>query len=608
MDKEFINYLKTCKLFSSLNEADLPKIAAKISSTELRTNDILFYQGAPSDNVFLLIRGEMIAILTLTDNTSKILGHIEPGETAGEIGALTGEPRSLTIRATKECTLLRLSNKDFIEICYTYPAVMYATVHPVVTRSESMLHMLSLEKPTQHIALVPANSKVSQLKKFATKFLELADKFENLILISDFQEDFYSDDFDQDVLQQKIHEKTIHKKKSQKIVYLVKSLTSPLATICLKKADVLYVIADGPTKPKAHSHLKLDKLLLSRIDNRTEHLKSRPELIALHPEGTQTPTNTASWLDQTKFNLHHHVRVNSTRDYHRLLRFIRGKAVGLVLGGGGTRGWAHLGALKALEEEKIPIDIIGGTSVGAIVGACYAMSESYDESYQKFQTIIDASRHSVSWRSLTWPVVSLFDAKNFTNSQLNVFAQSLIEDTWLPYFCISSNLANYTECVHRRGLIWEKTRASSSMPGLIPPMVINGELHLDGGLLNNLPVDVMRQYIGKTGKIIAIELNSSIGDKRHYQFPPIFTFQQALLARLRRKKDNYRLPRFLDIFMRGVLIGSSAKTRQNSLVANTLVNVNLNKFRLLHANQKQADKMIELGYLETKAQLEQKKD
>jgi NTE family protein len=602
MDNEISNYLKTCKLFSTLDDIAINKIATKTYMTELRANNTLFYQGAPSDSIFLLIKGEMVALLTTADKTTKILGHVEPNQTVGELGALSGEPRSLTIKAIKDCILLKLSSKDFIETCYLYPAVMYATVHPVITHSESIIHMMSLKKSTEHVVLVPATSTTSRLKKFAHQFIEYADKFQNLIIISDFEVDFYSEDFDHDTLQQKIHLKEKSKKKSQKIIYLLESSTSPLAKICLKKADMIYLIADSQSKPK------IDHSLLDRIDSRTAHFKSYPELILLHPKETTLPKNTSAWLQLTQFNFHHHVRTHSSRDYHRLLRFIRGKAVGVVLGGGGTRGWAHLGAIKALHEEKIPIDIIGGTSVGAIVGACYALNESYDEAYNRFEAIIEASRHSISWRSLTWPIISLFDAKNFTNAQLSVFQQLLIEDTWLPFFCTSSNLANYEECIHRSGLIWEKTRASSSLPGLIPPMVINGELHLDGGLLNNLPVDIMRQMVGKGGKIVAVELNSSIGDKRRYQFPPIFTFKEAFLARKMKKNESYRLPRLLDTFMRGLLIGSSAKTRQNGLGANVIVNLNLNKFRLLHSNSKQAEKMIEVGYSELKAQLQQNKD
>lgn len=603
MDSELTNFLKSCQLFSSLDESALKIIASKVSITELHPNETLFYQGAPSDSVFILIKGEMVAILTTVNHTTKVLGHIEPCETVGELGALAGEPRSLTVKTTKECTLLKLTAKDFIEICYANPVVMYATVHPVITRSQSILHMMSLEKSSQYIVLVPANHKVTQLNEFAYQFLELAEQFQNLIVISDFQIDFYGDDFDQHVLQEKIHEKEKNKKKNQKIIYLLRSPSTPLAKITLKKADKLYLIADSQSHPEIDNNIKIDHSLLDRIDSRTAHFKSYPDLILLHSEKTKRPKNSSTWLEQTTFNLHHHVKINSNKDHHRLLRFIRGKSVGLVLGGGGTRGWAHIGAIKALHEEKIPIDIVGGTSVGAIVAACYALNESYEDTYKKFQTIIETSRHSISWRSLTWPLVSLFDAKNFTHSQYNAFQHLFIEDTWLPFFCLSSNLANYTECVHRHGLIWEKTRASSSIPGLIPPMVINGELHLDGGLLNNLPVDVMRQLIGKNGKIIAIELNSSISDKKQYHFPPVFTLKQAFLTQWKRNKENYRLPRLVDTFMRGLLIGSSAKTYQNSLIADIVVNVNLNKFRLLHSNQKQADKMVELGYLAMKDQL-----
>ncbi|MBV8802300.1 MAG: patatin-like phospholipase family protein [Gammaproteobacteria bacterium] len=596
MDNELINFLKTCKLFSSLNDSAIKKIVSQVSLLTLRPNEILFCQGAPSDNLFLLHKGEMVAILTTMENTTKILGHIEPGETIGELSALSGEPHTLTVKATKESVLLKLSRQDFVEICHLYPAIMYATVHPIISRTESIFHAMFLDK-SPHTALLPMHSSPAHLPHFAKQFHALAENDDTIILISDFEKECENQNVD--FFLQKIHEIERHKKKHQQIVYLLKAHDTPLAELSLKKADQLYLIADSQATPE------IDPALLDKIEHRTARFKSYPQLILLHPEKSQIPQRTVMWLAQTKFELHHHVRIDSKSDYKRLIRFILGKAVGVVLGGGGTRGWAHLGAIKALQEAHIPIDIIGGTSVGAIVGACYALNESFTDAYTKFQSLIDYSRHSISWRSLTWPLISLFDAKNFTIAQLNIFQQRLMEDMWLPFFCISSNLANYTEYVHRQGLIWEKTRASSSIPGLIPPMVIDGELHLDGGLLNNLPVDVMRQFVGKKGKIIAVELNSStIGDRKSYQFPPTFTFKEAFLTRIKRNRYNYRFPRFVDTFMRGLLIGSSAKTQQNSLIADIFVNVNLNQFRLLHINSKQADKIFELGYLEMKYQIE----
>jgi NTE family protein len=331
-------------------------------------------------------------------------------------------------------------------------------------------------------------------------------------------------------------------------------------------------------------------------------------LVLLHSKQTQKPKNTASWLQEFPFHLHHHVKMDVTRHFKRLIRFIRGRANGLVLSGGGTRGFAHLGAIKALREEKIPLDFIGGTSVGAIVGGAYAMQESYQDAYQKFNEIVTASSKSVAWSSLTWPIISLFNGKFFTDILYKVFNKHQIEDLWIPYFCISSNLANYSEEIHQNGSLFEKTRASASIPGIIPPMIINGEIHFDGGLLNNLPVDIMRQFLGKKAKIIAIELTASMHDLHKYQFPPVLTFKETLMIKMHLLKQHFIFPRFVDIFIRGLLMGSSVRSRQNGLSATILVNLSLRKFRLLQTTPKQSAKMLEIGYLETLSKIQHYKN
>ena len=150
-------------------------------------------------------------------------------------------------------------------------------------------------------------------------------------------------------------------------------------------------------------------------------------------------------------NMHHHVRVDVTKHYERLVRFIQETANGLILGGGGTRGWGHIGVIKALCDQEHPIDFIGGTSVGAIIGGCYAMRESYEDTYTKFNKIVSTSKNSISWRSITLPLVSVFDSKSFTNANLEVFENCLIEDLWLPFFCVSSNLTHYKK--YNQGLL-----------------------------------------------------------------------------------------------------------------------------------------------------------
>ncbi len=601
MDSDLLQLLKTHNVFSSLEKSVLEKLLPKFTKIELSHGNVLFHQGSPSDHVFILASGKLSALVTDVNNHLKTIGHIDAGETVGELGALSGEPRSLTVKALRKSILLKLKSKDFVELCYLYPAVMFATVHPIIERTQHLLHTFSTPQVNKSIAMVPANNAVLY-EKFIEKLISHAKSYSSLVIISDYDPDF-NQSTEMTAIKDKIQAIEHTKKRSQKIVYFLKSLETPLAKACLKKLDLLYLVAD------AQLSQKIDPVIINKIHSHESHFSTNPVLVLVHSADTVTPSNTTHWLEQTQFSMHHHIRINTTKHYQRLLRFIRGKAVGLVLGGGGTRGWAHLGAIKALREQKIPIDMIGGASVGAIIAGCYAIQESFTDANKRFHTIVESSRGSTSWKSLTWPYVSLFDSKKFTESLQQVFTNIQIEDLWLPYFCISSNMATSSEDIHRSGLLWKKTRCSSSVPGIIPPMVINGELHLDGGLLNNLPVDVMRQFLGKKGRITAVELNTSLYDYRRYSFPPILTLKNILLAKLGlAPREAYKFPRFIDNFLSGLLIGSSTKTRQNGFSANFLINLNLSKFRLFHSSFKEAEKMTETGYQETMVRINQEKN
>lgn len=601
MDRYLDDFLKSSRVFSSLDEHTSKRLLAKFNRIELKQGETLFYQGDPSDSIFLLVSGKLSAELTTAAGETRVVGHIGPGETVGEGGALTGDMRSLTVKALKDATLLRLPAKDFVEICHHYPAIMFATIHPIITRSKSIIQMLSAEKTNKHILLIPANSDFS-IDKFVEKLSNLAEHFPSILIVSDFHADFSDKNAEHNVIKEKIAKLSHSKKPSHRILYILSSHDTPLAKLAFKKADMVYVVGHSRTTPK------IDRHILDKIESRRLHFKSDPELVILHPENSAAPQNTAAWLAITHFGLHHHIRLDVSKDFQRLLRFMRGKATGIVFSGGGTRGWSHLGAIKALQEAKIPIDMLGGVSGGAIVAGCYAMSTNFEEAYENFYKIVVGSAHSVSWQSLTWPTISVFNGKSFTESLMKIFANQMIEDLWLPYFCLSTNLANGNEAVHRHGILWEKIRASAAIPGLIPPMLLDGEIHLDGGLLNNLPVDVMRQFVGSKGRIIAVELNSFAPDYHMYDFPPILTFTDLLLNKLGFiGKKSYHFPRFVDTFLRGLFVGSTLKAKQNSMAANIFISLDTRKFRLLQSNPKQADRLIEIGYQDTIKQIQQAK-
>lgn len=600
MESDLLHFLKTHKIFSSLDENTITQLLNKFARVDLSHNNILFHQGDPADYVYILTSGKLIALLNTGNNQHRTVGHIDEGDIVGELGALANTSYPYSIKAIGHCVLYKLPSKDFIELCHQQPSLMLATISPVIGVAQNMIHLLTQEEKNTHVAIIPANKNIS-MQEFAEKFIPLLQALPSIVLISDFISE-YDHSMNTAALTEKIRNIEYKIRSKQKIFYLLKSSETPLAKIALKKADTLYLVANGGSQPE------IDPFILENIQHDKTLFKLQPNLILLHSKNVARPMHTSLWLHHYPFHLHHHVRMDCKRHFKRLLRFMRGKAVGLVLSGGGTRGWAHLGAMRAIREQKIPIDFIGGTSVGAIIGGCYGLEESYENAYDYFHQIVNTSRYSVSARSLTLPVVSIFDAKSFTNILYDVFDTTLIEDLWLPYFCVTCNLANYSEEIHRTGLLWEKTRASSSLPGLIPPAIINGELHFDGGLLNNLPVDIMWQFVGKKGKTIAVELTSSMHDFHKYHFPPVFTFKQALLTKLGMNHETYKFPRFVDSFMRGLLIGSSAKAKHNGHSATILINLSLRNFRILQFNQKRAEKMFEIGYLETTTQIHQYKN
>ena len=369
----------------------------------------------------------------------------------------------------------------------------------------------------------------------------------------------------------------------------MESYTSPISEVCLEKANTFYLLADGDAP------CNIDHAILDIITKRFHD--ARHELILLHADKTLLPSNTKDWLEKANFSLHHHIRIGNDRDYQRLSRSFIGKSIGLILGGGGAKGWAHVGVIKALLEMNITIDAVGGTSVGSMIGACFALHPNYQDIVEKFSALTKVAYKITSLKNLTLPIISLFDAKAGTRLLEKTFSNIRIEDLWIPFFCISSNLSAQREEVHHSGYIWEKVRMSGSLPGVIPPVVLDGQMHVDGGLVNNLPVDIMKNLFGAHSTIIASKLSSNAMDKTKYNFPSVLTLGEAILVKLGIKKYTY--PPLFDTFLNSLILGASLKEKQNSLTANILISPDLSSYGMYSINKKQEDELLEVGYKNT---------
>ncbi len=180
----------------------------------------------------------------------------------------------------------------------------------------------------------------------------------------------------------------------------------------------------------------------------------------------------------------------------------RRKTVALTLGSGGARGYAHIGAIQALKEYGFDFDFIGGTSMGAVVGACYAMGWSEEIVDERIR---DGFVVSNPLGDFSLPVMSLSKGHRVDERLEHHFGEMKIEDLPVPFFCVSTALKAGSDFVHRTGRLRDALRASISLPGVLPPVMIGDEVHVDGAVVNNLPTDVMSRL--HRGRTIAIDVS-----------------------------------------------------------------------------------------------------
>lgn len=579
-ENNLIEHLKQAKLFVDVPDVYLIKLLPYLKYVKLISGNILFQQGDPSDYIYVIISGKLSAYLVTIEDEHRTIGIIEPGETVGDLGVLSHFSRSLTVRAIEDAELIGLPKEIFRKMCQDFSFVLQKVVDPIINRSVQTIKLLIGEKHIENIIFFSAEN-TNKFSLFKINFEHfIKNKQETKLIDSNKDINYYTE-----------CEKNSRKDGTKNHLFFIEKAEDALFDFVSDRIGKLYLVVDP-------SQIYTDMAITRMIQKITDSTKIKIYLVLLHSDDTRMPVHTMGWLKTYNFVLHHHLRIGCTDDYARLYRFASGTAIGLVLGGGGARGIAHVGVIKALKEKNIIIDAIGGTSIGAMVGACYLLEDSYDKFINKLFILIESCYQSLSLKNFVWPVISLLSGDPATKTNQQLFGDLLIEDLWLPFFCISSNLSTHQEVVHRNGLVSHALRSSSSIPGVLPPVVINGHLHLDGGLLNNLPVDVMREIVGSSGTVIAVKLSSPSINPTNYFFPDTLTLGETILTKLGLTK-KYRFPYYLDTFFNSLLLGANYKEQLHSLSANLLINPDLSKFKTFGVLRKYHNLLIDLGYSET---------
>jgi len=319
------------------------------------------------------------------------------------------------------------------------------------------------------------------------------------------------------------------------------------------------------------------------------------DLVLLHPADTVQPLGTAKWLDPRRLDAYYHVRLNDKLHFGRLARRLRGHARGIVFSGGGARGYAHLGVHKLIEEQDVQIDYIGGSSMGGLLGAAMAMGHRYED-------IKALSSRFASKKALydyTLPLASLMKSAKLTNFCKSVYKNTRLEDLWIPYFCVSSNLADGQEIIHDRGPLWKIVRSTISLPGIFSPVPMsNGDLLIDGAVLNTFPVDVMLARLGGKGNVIGVNVSHIPEQFNFYDFDTSLSGWQVLFSRLNPFTETIRIPRMVETLLRATDIKSIERLNEARSSLHILVEPNVRSISLM--DFKSYEKISEIGYEEAK--------
>ncbi|XP_033734722.1 neuropathy target esterase-like isoform X4 [Pecten maximus] len=502
----------------------------------------LFRQGDHSDSIYIVLTGRFRSVITQKDGKKELVAEYGRGELVGIVEVLTDTERTTTMMAIRDTECAKLPAELLNLIKRKYPHIVTRLIHLLGQRILGHLQTSRQQVPLGDNLQIVENRSVSNLATVAvlpiskdvpisTFTLELQNALKAIgpttRLTSGIVKSRLGGAALDSIHEFRLfnwlgHQEDMHRMTLYECDYTMTKWTKN----CIRQADCILIVGLADNDPA-----------VGEVEKQMGNIsvRAQKELVLLHKEDAEKPKGTVEWLNARGWcSSHHHIRcpkrVFSKRpddkilelynrlfetepdrqsDFGRLSRFLTGTSIGLVLGGGGARGLAHIGMIKAMVEAGIPIDMVGGTSMGAFIGAVWCDEVNVARLTQKTREW--CKEMTSLWKKivdLTYPIASMFSGRAFNRSIEMVLTDRQVEDLWTPYFCISTDISTSKMKVHTTGSLWRYVRSSMSLSGYMPPLCdpMDGHLLLDGGYVNNLPADVMKSMGAQS--IFAVDVGS----------------------------------------------------------------------------------------------------
>ena len=520
------------------------------------------------DGWYVLVSGEL-AIVVTQHGESRTVGHVQRGEVFGEVALLCGERRSASVLAARESWIARFDHRLLEEAVLTRNDALRALLR---TTAERLSAQGRRAAHTARVMAVLQRDAGADMEGFLRGLCAALGPRGRVVT----PETLHAEGVIGDVRRLPPQHPgwlrfqgwlDARRQEMDWVLLVAADGDTAWTRAAVAQSDLVMLLADADADPQC-SALE-QELLFSGRSARVPPVW----LVLAHPPERVIPRGTAAWLDARTLAHHAHVRHGHARDTARLARWLMGKTLGIALSGGGARGFVHLGVAQAMRDAGWEFDLIAGTSAGSMAGSLLARDEDPRALNERGMTAVAA--HGNPFTQFDLPLISLLRSRRLRAGLHETFGEVMIEDSWIPLRVVATNLTASRRQVFARGPVWQTVFASSSPPGIMPPVTYGDSLYCDGGLVDNMPVSVLQE----SG--CHLKVASYVGSIKSLPLPRngMPSSWGLLFDKLMRRRRYHDAPSLMNTMMQCILVPSSAQLKLARETTDILFEPNLAGFR-----------------------------
>jgi len=580
-----IDFLQENPLFKGIDQKELKLFANRIGKRTIAKGEFLVYQGDIDKYIYIIVHGKLLAFKKDEKKEKVFLGELLRHDIIGELPMLADLNWHISLYALKETEVLVFSKDTLIALFQKYPLVISNVIDSMSEKFEQ-LTTKSFKKPSVNSIAIIQTEPSHNFDRFIHLYQTVLKKEGTVHLLTSEEINRQLASTEEKNIRQLI---TQLETTNDQIILTLNLADAKIIKTMMKLVDKILVVIDKDFSSLLFQSLK--EIFAEHISLFSHFI----ELIFLHDKKIFSIQN---WLSAFPNAIFHHIHLNRITDIERLVRISIEKSINLVLSGGGARAIAHIGILRALKEAHIPVDRIGGSGLGAIIAALFAINYSPDQIKRTLKHIF---AHRGNFLDIHFPYISFIKAKKIRKILSALFQNKNIEELSIPFYCLSTSITTKQKYIHTKGLITKALLASLAIPGIMPPVYHEDHFLMTGSLSHNLPVDIMNTLF-HSGIVVGVDVEHQNEPFLSEPFDDYLFGWKAIFKRIFTIRSQVQCPNILHTLLNVSYVTSAVQKKPcDILLQPNLKEIRSSDFDLI-------DVIVEKGYNETMKQIPELKD